>query len=230
MAKRGRKPKYAQLGIEERVYKEAVAVVCGEGKTKPDTKEQAQEVQKVALSLQKKFNRIKERKREHKFLLLNREEAMYEIQRSEYFQDYIKRRKITASFVVKQMILFAAAYVEFGVVSKAEMWVGLSHDDRLNWQKECKSFAEAVNKAKEEFLDDLEAIGLKRAKDKSDSLLKFFLQAYRPAKFRTQLNVDAQLSAQNGVKLVFADGMLSPEEQELVKIRQEEQQQEELVN
>lgn len=75
---------------------------------------------------------------------------------------------------------FLKGLAEFGTIRAGCREADVDRRTYYNWIESHAEFKEAVEHALEEAVDDLEEVGLKRAKDKSDLLIMFFLKRFRP--------------------------------------------------
>lgn len=115
----------------------------------------------------------------------------------------------------KQMTAALAAYVELGVIGRAFDQAGVERKYHLIWLKEYPTYKERFEQVRDQFVDGLEIIAIQRAKEKSDSLLTLMLKAHRPEVYGDRSEIKHTMS--NQIQLVFAEGMLSPEEKALLQ-------------
>lgn len=119
-----------------------------------------------------------------------------------------------------KMKLFLISYLKYGVISRACGTAGIKRKVYETWRKRIKKFDEVFREIDEEFTDKLEEEANRRALEKSDSLLQFLLRARRPEKFNPTVNVDASVGGE-GIKLIFTNDELSPEEKKLLTGKEE---------
>lgn len=85
---------------------------------------------------------------------------------------------------------FIAAYRNCCNIRAACDDAGIGRTTFYEWRDADPEFADRVAHAHEDGLDSLEEAGWQRAKEMSDVLLKFFLEAGRPSKYRGVLKID----------------------------------------
>lgn len=117
--------------------------------------------------------------------------------------------------IEKQMQAFLLAYLKYGVQGKAAAQAGTRARVIGTWCQNVPKFEELYREIEEDFTDNLEVEANSRALEKSDTLLQFLLKARRPEKFNPTQNIKATIGGE-GIKLVFSDSELSPEEKELL--------------
>ena len=98
--------------------------------------------------------------------------------------DYAKRKAAILERKRKRLIRALEAYREIGTMEGACKAAGISKIVVYDMLKKYPKFRAAWEDAKESFVDGLEEAGIKRAKERSDLLLMFFLKAHRPHLYR----------------------------------------------
>lgn len=126
-------------------------------------------------------------------------------------EDLYKGCKYKPDELEAKMKLFLMGYLKYGVISRACALAGIKRQTFLVWKKNVDKFREVFEIIDQEYTDKLEEEANRRAMEKSDTLLQFLLRARRPEKFNPTYNVRADIET-SGVKLVFSDAELSPEE------------------
>ncbi|HEX4354542.1 MAG TPA: hypothetical protein VHZ95_16550 [Polyangiales bacterium] len=81
------------------------------------------------------------------------------------------------------------AFVRLGKVGEACKAAGVTYGTWYRWRNEDPEFERASEYAKEILANELEEVGMQRAKEGSDSLLMFFLRALRP-KYRDKQTIE----------------------------------------
>lgn len=90
-----------------------------------------------------------------------------------------QKKRNQAAFAKQQ--LFLAAYVKNnGHRTKSAEEAGIGVSTFYAWLRDDPDFPAMLAEAEEQFVDQLREAGLRRAKEHSDNLLKFFLAAERP--------------------------------------------------
>ena len=113
---------------------------------------------------------------------------------------------------------FLREYVSCGQIGVACDRAGIRRKTHAQWMEKYPRYKELVEEVTERFWDNMELVAFDRAREKSDSLLMFLLKANKPEKYRD--SVDANVNHQNTgppIQLIFAEGMLNPEEQKLLE-------------
>jgi hypothetical protein len=95
----------------------------------------------------------------------------------------------TPSMKVRQQKFLAAYRNSCNIRASCEA-AGIARSMFYRWRDEDPDFCEQLGYAGDEAIDSLEAAGWLRARKMSDSLMKFFLEANRPEKYRGVLKVD----------------------------------------
>ncbi len=144
--------------------------------------------------------------------LIDREEALKQVSHNADMVAYMKRKGYTRVKVVTNMIKFVRSYVETGTFSHASDVSGVGPAERQVYQRYCAAFQRALDEAYELVTEDLEFTAHKRAMEKSDTLLKFLLQARNPAKYRNTSDVNLNAGQGVGVAFTISESMMSPEE------------------
>lgn len=108
-------------------------------------------------------------------------------------------------------------YVEVGVIGKACDLAGVRYRDHMNWMERYPTYKEKFEEMRSRFVDGLETVAIQRAKEKSDSLLILMLKSHRREVYgdKSDINLGGQQNSPP-IQLVFAEGMLSPEEKKLL--------------
>ena len=108
-------------------------------------------------------------------------------------------------------------YVKVGVIGLACDNAGVRRKYHYQWCEEYPAYKERFEELREKFVDGLESVAIQRAKEKSDSLLILMLKAHRREVYgdKSDLNIAGQHNAPP-IQLVFAEGMLSPDEKKLL--------------
>ncbi len=103
--------------------------------------------------------------------------------------------------------------VSCGVVGTACIRAGVPVSTHKQWLLKFPAYAERFAEIKERFVDGLETVAIARAKEKSDMLLIAMLKAHRREVYgdRSQLELQASLD-KPPIQIVFAEGMLTPDE------------------
>ena len=117
--------------------------------------------------------------------------------------------------IKKQMTAVLQEYLNLGVIGRAFDEAGVDRSYHLKWVKEFLVYKERFEEVRNKFVDGLEIIAIQRAKEKSDSLLTLMLKAHRPEVYGDKSEIKHTMS--NQIQLVFAEGMLSPEEKALLQ-------------
>ncbi len=76
--------------------------------------------------------------------------------------------------------VFLEAYRENGNVKEAAEAAGVTKQAVYKARKAGAAFAEQFDRARDELADDLEAVAIRRARDKSDTMLIFLLKGLKP--------------------------------------------------
>lgn len=107
-------------------------------------------------------------------------------------------------------------YLKCGVIGQACTKAGIRKKLHNEWMEKYPRYKELYEEIKEKFVDGLESIAIERAKEKSDSLLMMLLKAHRREIYgdRSELNVKNENTP---ITLVFAEGMLTPEEKKMLE-------------
>lgn len=117
--------------------------------------------------------------------------------------------------IKKQMTAVLQEYLNLGVIGRAFDEAGVDRSYHRKWMKEFPAYKERFEEVRNKFVDGLELIAIQRAKEKSDSLLTLMLKAHRPEVYGDRSEIKHTMS--NQIQLVFAEGMLSPEEKAILQ-------------
>jgi hypothetical protein len=79
---------------------------------------------------------------------------------------------------------FIAAYACNGNISRSCQAAGVSREVYYNWREQDADFLERLAAAKEESIENLEAIARARAEESSDTLMIFLLKGLKPEMYR----------------------------------------------
>ncbi len=94
---------------------------------------------------------------------------------------------------------FLNLYTKTGNISISCQGSKVGRRTVYNWLEHDESFSLAYNEAKEESIEQLEAVALDRARKQSDVLLIFLLKSLRPEKYRDRLpSQHAEIDDGNG--------------------------------
>ncbi len=118
--------------------------------------------------------------------------------------------------VKEKMTMILQEYAATGVMGTSVARAGVSANEHKKWLEDYPTYKEMFLEVKERFVDTLETTAIERAKEKSDSLLMFLLKAHRREVYGDKSEVDLKSSKGSGIQLIFAAGMLSEEEKELI--------------
>jgi len=99
---------------------------------------------------------------------------------------------------------FLIAFSRTGVWSHSCERAGVSAAVIRSWLKKDKKFQKKFDQMQEKFVDTLEMVAVQRAVEKSDTLLLALLKANRPAKYRENVKLDADVKEDKTVKIVFS--------------------------
>ena len=115
-----------------------------------------------------------------------------------------------------QMVAVLKEFAVLGVIGRACDNVGVSRRRHEKWLEMYPTYRKRYDEVKDMFVDGLEMIAISRAKEKSDSLLTLLLKAHRREVYgdKTELN---HTGTAGQIQLVFAEGLLTDEEKELLK-------------
>lgn len=91
------------------------------------------------------------------------------------------------SDVIKRLL---DAYVDIGTVTGACKRAGISRKTFYEWKKNDPDFANAVEDAEQQVIDNLEAEAIKRATSRSDTLLIFLLKSLKPNVYRETVRTE----------------------------------------
>lgn len=107
-------------------------------------------------------------------------------------------------------------FVNLGVIGRACDNAGVPRGTHKKWLEEYPVYKKRFEEVREMFVDGLEMIAIQRAKEKSDSLLTLMLKSHRREVYgdKTEMN---HTGIGNQIQLVFAEGMLSEAERELIE-------------
>ena len=116
----------------------------------------------------------------------------------------------------EKMVEVLREFAKIGVIGKACERCGLTRRTHTTWLAEYPEYKERYEDVKETFVDGLEVVAIERAKEKSDSLLAMMLKSHRREVYGDTSNVNLN-SNQGKIQLVFAEGMLTEEEKNLLR-------------
>ena len=137
-----------------------------------------------------------------------------------------KNKELTAKILDHNITLrelkkkeFLEVYRRIGVISRTAKEICVSVSAVRGWLKKDEKFKKQFEKAYEEVTDTLEAEAIRRAMEKSDSLLMFLLRTRKPEKFSEKLVVDGKLdnpsaSAVAPVQIIFSQDEIGPADRE----------------
>ncbi len=125
--------------------------------------------------------------------------------------------KPTVAEVKESMKRILTELVSCGVIGTACLRAGVPVSTHKQWLLKYPAYATRFAEIKERFVDGLETVAIQRAKEKSDALLIVMLKAHRREVYgdRSQLELQANLD-KPPIQIVFAEGMLTPEEKRLL--------------
>lgn len=125
--------------------------------------------------------------------------------------------KPTKAEVKESMKRILTELVSCGVVGTACLRAGVPISTHKLWLKKYPAYKVRFEEIKERFVDGLEVVAIERAKEKSDALLTLMLKAHRREVYgdRSQLELQANLD-KPPIQIVFAEGMLTPAEKQLL--------------
>ena len=106
-------------------------------------------------------------------------------------------------------------FAKMGVIGPACDRAGIRRRSHYEWLQKYPKYKAVFDELKERFIDGLELAAIERAKEGSDSLLRFLLQAYRKDIFGSQVDVNAK-GPTSGITLTFSAGMLNEEEKKMI--------------
>lgn len=114
-----------------------------------------------------------------------------------------------------EMMAVLREYVNLGVIGRSYDNAGVPRMKHALWMEKYPIYKERFNEIHEMFVDGLEMIAIKRAKEKSDSLLTLMLKSHRREVYGDKTEVNHSVGGKQ-IQLIFADGMLSEEEKKLL--------------
>ncbi len=125
--------------------------------------------------------------------------------------------KPTKSEIKESMRRILTELVSCGVIGTACIRAGVPVSTHKQWLLKYPAYATRFSEIKERFVDGLETVAIERAKEKSDALLTLMLKAHRREVYgdRSQLELQANLD-KPPIQIVFAEGMLTPAEKEML--------------
>ena len=116
----------------------------------------------------------------------------------------------------QQMVRVLNEYVRCGVIGVACDRAGVIRNNHTKWLETYPKYKELYETMRERFVDGLEEEAIRRAKEKSDSLMITMLKAHRPEVYGDKSDVNMRMSGQQPITLMFAEGMLSEREKALL--------------
>jgi hypothetical protein len=125
--------------------------------------------------------------------------------------------KPTKTEIKESMRRILTELVSCGVIGTACIRAGVPVSTHKQWLKKYPAYKTRFDEIKERFVDGLETVAIERAKEKSDALLTLMLKAHRREVYgdRSQLELQANLD-KPPIQIVFAEGMLTPAEKEML--------------
>jgi len=118
-------------------------------------------------------------------------------------------------FLMKRVL---SAYAKTGIIGNACDEAGVPRSYHTYWMKTYPRYVELFSELRERFVDSIEAVAIERAKGGSDSMLQFMLKAHRREVYGDKSEVDVKGGTGIApITLVFAEGMLNPEEKKLIE-------------
>ena len=125
--------------------------------------------------------------------------------------------KPTKTEIKESMRRILTELVSCGVIGTACIRAGVPVSTHKQWLLKYPAYATRFSEIKERFVDGLETVAIERAKEKSDALLTLMLKAHRREVYgdRSQLELQANLD-KPPIQIVFAEGMLTPAEKEML--------------
>lgn len=115
-----------------------------------------------------------------------------------------------------EMLQVLRNFAQLGVIGVACDKSGVRRKTHFDWCGKYPKYKAVYEELKERFVDGLEMVAIERAKEKSDSLLQLLLRSYRRDTFGDQSRLDINTPG-SGVTLMFAEGMLTDEEKQMIK-------------
>lgn len=92
--------------------------------------------------------------------------------------------------------------VETGLLKHSCRAIGLTYQAFQNYRNTHREFADLVEEAEEQSVDDLEVEAHKRARNGSDTLIKFLLACKRPEKYSQRQQVSHSGSVGHDIRIV----------------------------
>lgn len=96
---------------------------------------------------------------------------------------------------------FLLSYYKYRTITPACIENGVSYVQYKNWFREDAEFREACSSIQDKVVHELEDAGFRRALKGSDSLLQFFLRAFRPDQYTER----RELTGKGGTPLKLAE-------------------------
>lgn len=123
--------------------------------------------------------------------------------------------------IKEQMVAVLREFANLGVIGRAFDNAGVPRRRHLQWMEKYPKYKERFEEVRSMFVDGLELIAVERAKEKSDALLMMMLKAHRREVYGDRNEV-THLGGQGQIQLIFAEGMLTDAEKEMLKKPEQE--------
>ena len=91
------------------------------------------------------------------------------------------------------------------------------------WLEKYPKYRELYEEIKEKFIDGLEVEAMRRAREKSDSLMTLMLKSHRREIYGDKSDVNLNTNQPAPITLMFAEGMLTEEERKILQAPVEEE-------
>lgn len=124
--------------------------------------------------------------------------------------------KMTDTELKQKMTRVLNEYVKCGVIGVAFDKSGISRKRHQVWLEEYPEYKELFETCRDRFVDGLEVIAIERAKEKSDGLMALMLKSHRREVYGDSSDVRLTQMNSSPIQLVFAEGMLTPEEKAML--------------
>jgi hypothetical protein len=126
-------------------------------------------------------------------------------------------KPFTAAELKSMMARVLQEYISCGVIGEAFTRAGLRTKVHYEWLEKYPSYKEKFEEIKEKFVDSLESEAIRRAKEKSDTLLQMLLKAHRPEVYGDKSKIEMSGSVHAPIQLVFNENMLNADERKMIE-------------